>query len=187
MLATGRIWNNDAVRFCIIFFSCLLVFAVIYLKLRTSTIIDPFLAFNTWLASSILNILGESTQADGVTIASSAISFRVISECTSIVPTGILAAGVLAWPSTIKEKFVGVAFGTVALFIINMVRIVTLYYIGIGYPDFLDVAHYFIWQGLIILIALGLWLLWTEKLVSPISRTSNFEKESKHDEDQETL
>lgn len=157
--------HKEIARFCAIFFACIGVSAAAYLALRHNSILDPLLNLNARLATSIWNVFGHSADVDGAVAASRDFNFEVTAECTSIVPTGILVSAVLAWPSSRREKLVGVVVGTVLLFVINQIRILTLFYVGTSFPDFLDVAHYIVWQALIVLIALGLWLLWTEKLV----------------------
>lgn len=168
--------QNPIARFCIVFFSCVLVFGAIYLALRHNSVLDPFLNLNAWMATEIWNLFGNSAQAEGAITTSDKFHFEVTAECTSIVPTAILIAAVLAWPSTHKEKLIGALAGTAALFVINQVRILTLFYVGTSFPRFLDAAHYFVWQGLIVLIALGLWLFWAEKMVHPPSHPADTSK-----------
>lgn len=165
--------HNPIARFCIVFFSCVLIFGALYLALRHNSILDPFLNLNARLATEIWNLFGNSAEAEGAFATSAEFRFEVTAECTSIVPTGILIAAVLAWPSTRKEKMIGGLAGTAALFVINQIRILTLFYVGTAFPRFLDAAHYFIWQGLIVLIALGLWLFWAEKMVHPAARSTD--------------
>lgn len=168
--------GNPIVRFCVIFFSCIVVSIGIYLALRHNSILDPLLNFNARLATGLWNLFGNSAEADGAITSSDKFNFEVTAECTSLVPTAILLSAVLAWPSTRREKLVGIGAGTVALFIINQIRIITLFYVGTSFPDFLDISHYIVWQGLIVLIALGLWLLWAEKMVHPTPKTSVTQK-----------
>lgn len=168
--------RNPIVRFCAIFFSCIVVSIGLYLALRHNSILDPFLNFNARLATGLWNLFGNSAHADGAITASDKFNFEVTAECTSIVPTAILLSAVLAWPSTRREKLIGIGAGTVALFVINQIRILTLFYVGTSFPDLLDIAHYVVWQGLIVLIALGLWLFWAEKMVHSSPRTSRTQK-----------
>jgi len=165
--------QSPITRFCITFFSCVLIFGAIYLALRHNSILDPFLNLNAWMATEIWNLFGKSAEVSGAVATSTAFRFEVTAECTSIVPTAILISAVLAWPSTRKEKLIGALAGTAALFVINQIRILTLFYVGTSFPRFLDTAHYFVWQGLIVLIALGLWLFWVEKMVHPTPPPSN--------------
>lgn len=152
-------------RFAIIMVSCLLAFAIAYFKLRHSDALDPFLTFNARIAGFVWNLFGGSAKVDGVIISSGGSSFKVITECTSIIPTAILICTVLAWHSSAREKLIGIAAGTTVLFVINTVRIVSLIYVASAFPDYLDVAHFYVWQVLLILLTAGLWLFWADKLV----------------------
>jgi hypothetical protein len=58
----------------------------------------------------------------------------------------------------------------IGIFIINEVRLISLFYIGIYAPAIFDTTHLLVWQSLMILFALGLWLLWAYKYV----RTASF-------------
>ena len=157
--------RRSLVRFGIILFSCFLAFAIAYFKFRRSDVLDPFLSFNAKIASFVWNLFGGSAEVDGVIISSGSDSFEVITECTSIIPTAILICAVLAWRSSAREKLIGIAAGTTVLFVINIVRIISLVYVGSAFPDYLDVAHFYVWQVLLILFTVGLWLFWAVKLV----------------------
>jgi len=160
-----RRWGEGG-RFCLIFFSCLAAFLLVYLKLRSSSLFLPVLAFNAAVTSPILNLLGASTTAHGAMVSSPDFSFKVIPECTSIVFSGIFACAVLAWPCQLRNKLIGIAFGAVTLFLLNLVRLITLFYIGTHFPRFLNAAHFFGWQALMVLLTLSLWLFWMEKLTT---------------------
>jgi len=161
----GKEWTWDAVRFLVVCFSCLSVFAILYFRLRGTSSFDPVLAFNAWIASSTLNLFGTATQASGAVVSSADFSFRVIAECTSVVPTMILVSAVLGWPCSTRDKLVGIAMGAGALFGVNVVRLVSLFYIGSAFPRFLDVAHFIGWGFLMVLTIVALWLFWMKKAV----------------------
>lgn len=139
---------------------------MIYFSLRNSSIIESFLQLNGLLAIESWNLFGNSGDVEGVQVMSNHFSFRVTAECTSIGPTAIFASAVTAWPSSITEKLWGIIAGTLALFIINQIRMLTLFFVGTHFPDYLDFAHYYLWQGLIVLLALGLWLFWIDKVTN---------------------
>jgi len=158
-------WNREVLGFVVVCLSSLTLFAILYFWLRDSAAIDPFLAFNARLASVVLNLFGGSTQVDEAVISSGDVSFRVITECTSIVPTAILVSAIIGWPSLLREKLTGVVLGSAVLFLVNVVRIITLFYIGSASPWFLDIAHSFLWGALLVVLVVAIWLLWTKRLV----------------------
>ncbi|MCZ7625613.1 MAG: hypothetical protein M5R38_07025 [Candidatus Methylomirabilis sp.] len=48
----------------------------------------------------------------------------------------------------------------------NLIRVVSLMYIGRYFPSFFETAHLLIWQSVIIFCALLIWLYWTVRFVS---------------------
>jgi len=49
---------------------------------------------------------------------------------------------------------------------VNVVRLASLFYVGIHWPGILDVVHQLVWQSLVIVIAVSLWLLWAGRSAS---------------------
>lgn len=76
----------------------------------------------------------------------------------------LFIGAVVAYPSSMKAKGIGIALGIVVLTAINLVRIINLFLIGSAYPQYLEIAHLLVWQTAIILSAIILWLIWVERL-----------------------
>ena len=157
--------DRRMLRFALVLVACFVAFAIAYFMLRRSEILAPFLAFNARAASAVLSFFGLSVQSEGALISSGGHSFQVITECTSLVPTAILVSAVIAWQSSAKQKMVGILVGALFLFLLNMVRIMSLLYVGTAFPEYLDIAHFIIWQALLILATVGVWILWVSKVV----------------------
>ena len=80
--------------------------------------------------------------------------------CNGVEACIILFAAVVAFPSTWKHRAWGFGLGFVAIQAVNLVRIISLFYLGQWNMDVFKVAHEFLWQGLIMLDVLVVWLLW---------------------------
>ena len=119
-----------------------------------------------WLTGSVLRILGARIEVNGTFISSADFSMRIGHECTAIVPAVILLCATIAYPSRIRDKLLCMAIGLPVLFILNLVRTVTLYYIGRSIPDFFDIAHFVVWQSAMILAVIIVWLFWVGKVVN---------------------
>ena len=78
----------------------------------------------------------------------------------------IFTAAVIYFPSSLKEKLLGLIIGLAGIFVINQIRLVSLFYIGAYAPGIFETAHLLVWQSLMILLAIGLWLIWAYKYVS---------------------
>ena len=44
-----------------------------------------------------------------------------------------------------------------------MVRILSLYYIGVFWPRFFRAAHGYVWQSIVILLSMVIWIYWAER------------------------
>ena len=82
------------------------------------------------------------------------------SGCNGVEAAMILAAAILAYPAPWLKKLWGMVVGVLAIQVLNVVRIISLYYLGAWSQQALDIAHLYVWPGLIILDALLIFLLW---------------------------
>ena len=76
----------------------------------------------------------------------------------------LFIGAVIAYPASLRAKGLGVLIGVVFLGALNLARIMSLYWIGSTYPQYLDVVHLLVWQVLIIIIAIIMWPLWVERM-----------------------
>lgn len=120
--------------------------------------------WNAAWASRLLDLLGASTSADGVVVYSASFAVSIVAECTAIGPMVLFVGAVLACPASLKARAGGVLLGVVVLTLVNLVRIATLFWIGSTFPRYLSVAHLLVWQTAIVVVAIGLWLWWTERV-----------------------
>ena len=123
----------------------------------------------TWTSKAI-NLFGGSTTVSGTLIISDNFVANVVAECTAIGPIILYIGAVVAYPASKRAKLAGVAAGAVVLTAVNLVRIISLFWIGEAYPEYLDVAHLLVWQTAIILLAIIMWLLWVGRLSGAAQR-----------------
>jgi exosortase/archaeosortase family protein len=112
------------------------------------------------VTSGILNVFGHRTVVAGSTVSSDLFGITVVTACTGLFATGLFLIAVIAYPTGWKSKLIGGGLGVAGIFLLNVVRLVSLYYIGVHLPAFLDSAHQLIWQSVLIVFAVALWLLW---------------------------
>ncbi len=120
--------------------------------------------WNAAWASRVLGLLGAATSADGVVVYSSSFAVSIVAECTAIGPMVLFVGAVLACPASLKARAAGVLLGVGTLTLVNLLRIVSLFWIGSTFPRYLAVAHLLVWQTAIVVVAIGLWLWWTERV-----------------------
>ncbi len=129
-----------------------------------------YLGFNARLSGHILAFLGQDITVRGASISSPAFSVTIKQGCDAIEPTALFVCAVLAFPGILSKKIVGVITGTLLLAFLNLIRIVTLFLVGVYLPRAFELMHIEVWQGLFIFLAILLWvfwLLWTGKSQVP--------------------
>lgn len=120
----------------------------------------PVLEFYSQVGSGTLNIFGMETKSHETFISSNEFTLNVGKGCDALSPLVLLLAGILTFPITFKYKIPALVVAPIAVFILNLVRIFSLYFIGLSLPDFFEIAHVEIWQTLFIVACLIGWLYW---------------------------
>lgn len=110
-----------------------------------------------------LNLLGAGVRTDGTIVASDRFAYNIVAECTAIGPLLLYLAGVLVFSAPWRAKAIGAGLGLVGIGGLNVVRLVSLFYIGTYAPDQLALFHLLIWQGVMILSVVMLWLYWVRR------------------------
>jgi exosortase H (IPTLxxWG-CTERM-specific) len=115
------------------------------------------------MANAVLCVLGQHTVVSDVTIRSAHFAVSIRRGCDALEPAWFFCAAVLAFPGHWKRKPAGLALGVGAIFGLNLVRIVTLYFIGLYLPAFFPTAHLEVWPLLFVLATLVLWISWVRQ------------------------
>jgi exosortase/archaeosortase family protein len=123
-----------------------------------------YLAANAWLSSAGLNLLGEHTRLSDVTIQSGAYFISVRRGCDGIEPAWFFCAALIAFPTPFKSKWAAMLLGSALILALNLLRIISLYLIGLHLPAFFGPAHLEVWPATFIVLVIGLWALWVRGL-----------------------
>ncbi len=117
--------------------------------------------------ATLVDVFDDQAVAVGKVLQSTKNGFAVSIEagCNGLEATYVLLAAVLAFPSTWKQKFWGLFWGFIAIQGLNVVRIVSLFYLGQWSMTAFEWAHLYIWQALIMIDALVVFLLWLRWVV----------------------
>jgi exosortase H (IPTLxxWG-CTERM-specific) len=134
----------------------------------------PFTGVLADVSAFIIKLFDSTVHSEGVVIQSLENGFAVAIApgCDGIEAVIILISAVLAFPSLWKHKLVGITIGFFAIQALNLVRIISLFYMGQWSQTWFDWFHLYLWQALIVLDALAVWLIWLRYLPAPVaSRT----------------
>lgn len=164
----GSWWRRPEARFLALFLTLLMVaFSVLALRAVDEAVVAPYTGLVARMAGAVLVLLGEDVAVRGCQIASPRFTVVVYNGCNGLVTSLIFVAAVLAFPATWRARLWGLAAGLVAIALVNQVRIVSLFYVGVFLPGFFNEAHILVWQSVVILSGVCLWLLWAHRYAAP--------------------
>jgi exosortase H (IPTLxxWG-CTERM-specific) len=118
------------------------------------------------ISAGIVKIFDSDVLAQGKVLQSASNGFAVSIEagCNGVEATLVLVAAILAFPASWKHKLIGLAAGIVAVQGLNIVRVISLFYLGQWNFNAFEWAHLYVWQALIMLDVMVVWLLWVRTL-----------------------
>jgi exosortase H (IPTLxxWG-CTERM-specific) len=118
------------------------------------------------IAAGIVKLFDAQVLAHGKVLQSAGNGFAVSIEagCNGVEATIVLVAAILAFPSSWTRKLIGLAIGIVAVQGLNIARVISLFYLGQWNFDAFEWAHLYVWQALIMLDVMVVWLLWVRAL-----------------------
>ena len=154
-------------RFLIIFMLLLLsLFTIENVKVVQDNVIDPFTAGVAASSVFLIKLFDDEVASSGRIVRSTENGFAVEIQagCNGVEALIILFAAVIAFPSPWKYKLLGLGIGFVAIQALNMVRIISLFYLGQWNMTAFNWFHLYLWQALIILDALIVWLIWLRRI-----------------------
>lgn len=118
-----------------------------------------YLQAYTRLAGGVLVLFDPAVRVNGILIGGK-FPLEIGPSCDAADAMALLTAAILAFPAPWTSRVVGLVLGTAGLFILNVIRICSLYFIGtIGVGQF-DFAHHDLWPVVVIFAAGLLFLGW---------------------------
>ena len=163
-----ELWLKPETRFLVFFLTILVVsFTVVALRQVNDSFVTPYTAVIARMSGFVLRIFGEKATVTGCVVSSPRFAVTIYNGCNGLITSLIFISGVLAFPARTSAKLIGVIGGLVTIQLINLVRIVSLFYIGIFLPQHFNDAHIFVWQSLVIIAGISLWIVWAQKFALP--------------------
>ncbi len=133
-------------------------------------VIEPFTGLVARASGAVLEAIGQGTTMQGTVIRSSRFAVNIRNGCNGVEAMVIYFAAVLAFPAPWRSRVLGVVFGFAAIQLVNLVRVVALFLTGVYLPKLFDSSHTVIWQTIVILAGVLLWILWANRFASPRPR-----------------
>lgn len=142
-------------------------FTLISVNWVNDHVIEPFTAAIAQVSGGILGLLGQKVTMNGTIITNARFAVNIRNGCNGVEAMLIFLSAVLAFPAPWRSRLSGLALGILAIQLINLVRVVSLYLTGAYFPRIFDASHTVIWQSVVILFGVLLWVFWANRLPAP--------------------
>jgi exosortase H (IPTLxxWG-CTERM-specific) len=128
--------------------------------------VEPWTNTLAQLSATLVTLFDPGVTSIGKVLRSTSSDFAVSIEagCNGVEATIVLIAAMLAFPAPWKHKLIGLFAGIVAVQGLNIIRVISLFYLGQWNRDVFEWAHLYVWQALIMLDVLIVWLVWVRTL-----------------------
>jgi exosortase H (IPTLxxWG-CTERM-specific) len=126
-------------------------------------VIVPFTAGVAHLSAAVLNAIGENVAVTGTQLHAAGFSVDIENGCNGVETALLFCSAVLAFPASWRARIAGLLLGFVAIELLNLVRVVTLFWIGHHRPALFSAAHTVLWQSAVVISGVLLFLLWASR------------------------
>ncbi len=138
-----------------LFFLTLLYLLFIRVYSRDNPIIGT--SATATILNNIINHIGINSVQLGPTIyLPNSKSINILVECTGLFEIIILSSVILAFPTSLINKLIGVISGIMTISILNIIRLVTITYVLMYHSDIFKFVDIYLWQiGTLVFILIG--------------------------------
>ncbi len=158
----GFSWRErkPVLQFAALFLISCLIFYTISGTEWFESVRRPLLQFFAWISAVILGVFQSDIRAVNETLLSPRFAVEIREGCDAIAPTVLYCLSVLFYPVSWDKRWRGILIGVVLLMLLNILRIVSLYLVGVYAPSWFEFMHVDFWQIGFILFTVVLWIYW---------------------------
>ncbi|MEO1036575.1 MAG: exosortase/archaeosortase family protein [Pseudomonadota bacterium] len=109
----------------------------------------------------------EKPFADGDTVRSKAVSLKVLRGCEGTEFYLLLAAAILAFAASWRQKLLALAAGIAIVFALNQLRLLGLYIIVRDFREYFQLVHVYFAPLLLVAALVIVFSLWATRVLSP--------------------
>ena len=150
-------------RFCLRFGLCsIAAFSLLYML--QDQVVEPFTRGIAWVTYTLMRAVGTPVSLDGVTVSVPNFAVLIRNNCNAAYEMGLYTAATLAYPAPASRRTTGILLAVAVLYVVNLIRVLSLLYTGYLLPGAFEAAHVYVWQVLFLVVVSGLWLGWIARL-----------------------
>jgi len=153
------------VRFAILFGACFLAGIGVLLLPPVQVIDGQFSRVLVKIAHGLIVLCGGTATMEGAILRSpGGFAVELRDGCNAVNVTILLWSAVLAFPAPWRMKALGVMAGSLLIQALNIVRFISLFYIGQYSTTWFDFAHGYLWESLMVLDTTVVFWLWVSRV-----------------------
>ena len=157
--------ERAGIRFCALFAAfTVLAFAIIYATQQV--LVVPLNRHLAWMATQLFRLVGANVSSSGPSVTLGGFTVEIRSNCNAIYEVGLYVAAVWAYPASRRDRLLGTLMGAAVLYVVNLIRILTLLILGGIRFSWFEAAHLYVWQTLFLLVVAACWIGWVSRLRS---------------------
>lgn len=150
---------------CLVFFTLVLVFHLLQWTVVPRPYLDELQLLTAKVTAAVIVASGIPLTLQGTHLYLLGVHWEVILECTALSAFIVFASFVLAYPSRLMSKSLGVLIGVPTLFAANILRLFILAWATKWSPKYAPLVHDYVWQVAFLLLLVLMWLVWIELVV----------------------
>ena len=159
--APAGVGRGPWLRFAFIFGGLAIASELLYYGvILESEIFDAYLQLLAKIGGAFLGLFDSGLTVNDRRISSSAFAVEIAAGCDAIQVCSLLAAAIIAFPVEFKYKLRGLIAGIAILQFLNLMRIVTLFWIGFYLEKAFQTTHEVVWPGILIVLTIAIWVAW---------------------------
>jgi exosortase H (IPTLxxWG-CTERM-specific) len=157
---------SRTVRFLSVFVLCLAAGFALLLAQFTQPALERGTADLVKVCAAAVDLFGGHVSARGDILLNpvNGFSIEVKDTCNASNVTLLLWAAILAFPAPWIAKAKGLLAGSAAIHLLNLVRILSLFFLGQYNMQWFDFAHLYVWETLIMIAALAIFSVWVQQV-----------------------
>ena len=153
-------------RFVLIFAACLLLATATLLTRPVQALDVRFSRALVGVSGRVIAGFGGKARVEGAILRDPASGFAVEMRdgCNAVNVTILLWSAMLAFPAMWKPKLLGLLAGSLIIQVLNIIRFISLFYIGQHSMTWFDFAHGYLWESLLVLDTMVVFWFWTNRV-----------------------
>jgi exosortase H (IPTLxxWG-CTERM-specific) len=152
-------------RFALVFVALLLLLFTLELTPPVQTyLVVPWTQVLTTVSAALMMPFDVISYGKVLQNVATGQGVAVEAGCNGVEACLILTAAILAYPASWRLRLWGLVLGLLLVQGVNVLRVISLFYLVGVNAELFKFAHLYLWQALIMLDVLVVWLLWIRQV-----------------------